>query len=1239
MSYKDTRDYKNYPNLPGRGDISVNYDPGIDEGLIGRADTSGVGLPHGGTYTNRAWMNVDQFNYLAGRLNSITHIKPYTFNDYYEMFPYESGSYVVPKNLYSVEFQKNEEDFSTISVPADTLDEALFGVSGVFKEDVSATFNGWMNGSEMRRSTDLCRGVACEGQEPTIYITSPREVLFWYKAQDYNVDGIIGSALDTGKDYTYNFGVINHKTGWWIKRSPEGWEDFEQWESVDAEIGSSAVNANATGPISGNWWMHRAKDLGIPIKDETDLPNNYVEEMEKHNTGISIGNHAYDINVTKTTGAIDFSDYSCFDITGVNGVFNTDWDADRQLTGGFHNMMRIKKYLPRTTKCEPSGSLTYRTVDHYTDGRVSGVDWTYQKTPAHYSGVISPIAGRGGTRDADNVATNLGRYYTNRIAPASATHYDDLDATPDYFYNDWLSDVSSTYNSSNGIGDSKNGYIWNSGFYTDNDIYLRKGYGYWDATNNRVTGDVWTNRGGHQYVVLPQDSNSFSTFSDIGAADAALWNSLTGVGDVSENTADGSDKVYQNKKFEGVFAGLHVGYNHGEVYQKPILRGRHLLLNKEQSQIDGVENANYYGHNLLNKSRIHKNAYEILPYPPKKNLEYGLQDPTGATGDLIDPTRLHDPLNGFVKTYWLDINDVKNKAAELGFRFEFRRLTVPFKFKNFNFTYEQKAFMRESGEAFVNEPTLDPDGVGAPAWYMARWNDPTDCTAADFCAPANSGIVQPNTDYFPTTQRANNGVYMQVPTHNDGNWKDTSWPNFVDNNPWGNDLEDGRHKGKYKNPINAIYGDGYDSQNVIYHVDKEVAQLGDYAGGTDDAPTWNEAVSHGGTVPGTLTDDDKRLFRFTGEAPSGTFNFSGLGYRPILKNSKQFVWATGEAETEWVRPVGIQERYTYKYGPETYSYDIHVLDYLAEQAQLNDKVDPWRMESISTWSGNYIYAYENAAPRGTVTQTMIINSGYQANQGGGVVTTWPSTADFKLAEATNTLSDSEAVGHTTQHYKARIYLSMLSAYDQSPILKVSAANDYKEWLSNIVLNLYPKYYFFQEHSDKEYAKNHAMFVYKQPDVKYLNFPSTAVDSGHGYEISVLDFANDTARLYPLIWGGDSSQNPFSLEGETKMSQLTHAKDKRFISNPYTYTRYRPITNTVPSFYTDFWPRENIYASGGYVQNLDFTVGSGQFLNFQDELGTSKGYKAAIQWYTNNAVVKPTGEHNDAYNATEMNWTY
>ena len=87
-------------------------------------------------------------------------------------------------------------------------------------------------------------------------------------------------------------------------------------------------------------------------------------------------------------------------------------------------------------------------------------------------------------------------------------------------------------------------------------------------------------------------------------------------------------------------------------------------------------------------------------------------DPTGA-GLKLDPNYLNDPFTRIVSTDWVSVEDVKKKAEELGFLFEFRRLTVPFKLQQFDFSIgDAKALIRHSGLALYQRSAYgETDGM------------------------------------------------------------------------------------------------------------------------------------------------------------------------------------------------------------------------------------------------------------------------------------------------------------------------------------------------------------------------------------------------------------------------------------------------------------------------------------------------------------------------------------------------
>ena len=111
-------DYKDSYEYNFGGSQGANYSPGDEDEYNGIAQRSEDRLAPDDSYTkneyntynapfNRAYLNVDQYNYLASRINSIKKVRPLTFEDHYKMYPYRSGSMIVPKDLYTIEWEVN----------------------------------------------------------------------------------------------------------------------------------------------------------------------------------------------------------------------------------------------------------------------------------------------------------------------------------------------------------------------------------------------------------------------------------------------------------------------------------------------------------------------------------------------------------------------------------------------------------------------------------------------------------------------------------------------------------------------------------------------------------------------------------------------------------------------------------------------------------------------------------------------------------------------------------------------------------------------------------------------------------------------------------------------------------------------------------------------------------------------------------------------------------------------------
>ena len=76
-----------------------------------------------GQFFTRIEHNADQYNFLAGLVNSINYVRPVTFTDHFPVFqPYTSGSHIVPKDCWNFE---TEYKINTLTSDTFTFDAGV----------------------------------------------------------------------------------------------------------------------------------------------------------------------------------------------------------------------------------------------------------------------------------------------------------------------------------------------------------------------------------------------------------------------------------------------------------------------------------------------------------------------------------------------------------------------------------------------------------------------------------------------------------------------------------------------------------------------------------------------------------------------------------------------------------------------------------------------------------------------------------------------------------------------------------------------------------------------------------------------------------------------------------------------------------------------------------------------------------------------------------------------------------
>ena len=151
-SYKDSYHYKY------GGAHSADYRPGGKGGVDWAEERKEIQKKN--TYFNRSYLNVDQYNYLASRINNIKKVRPLTFEDHYAMYPYRSGEMLVPKDLYTIEWEVDLINTNPINTAGGSAGQFL----GVYPNGL------YWGGSEDEAKQHYFRNNPAQSEEDIIYI-------------------------------------------------------------------------------------------------------------------------------------------------------------------------------------------------------------------------------------------------------------------------------------------------------------------------------------------------------------------------------------------------------------------------------------------------------------------------------------------------------------------------------------------------------------------------------------------------------------------------------------------------------------------------------------------------------------------------------------------------------------------------------------------------------------------------------------------------------------------------------------------------------------------------------------------------------------------------------------------------------------------------------------------------------------------------------------------------------------
>ena len=190
---------------------------------------------------------------------------------------------------------------------------------------------------------------------------------------------------------------------------------------------------------------------------------------------------------------------------------------------------------------------------------------------------------------------------------------------------------------------------------------------------------------------------------------------------------------------------------------------------------------------------------------------------------------------------------------------------------------------------------------------------------------------------------------------------------------------------------------------------------------------------------GTIHSNDEFALQYAGTQPTSLtnpkFSFQVTGYYPRVEKLKTWIYATGESETTWVRPMGTDliMHINRPCGKMNYFYqtDFGKATTRLPDGASQDVSNPWRIETLNDDTGNYMWDVGNL-PLNTIVTT--------------------DTADL------------DGDPHTPEEQIKNVWwVPCLYTYGSNPIFKASAVGEvdkdgreFSEWLGGQKLNLYPK---------------------------------------------------------------------------------------------------------------------------------------------------------------------------------------
>lgn len=1143
------------------------------------------GTPYGNTgeFFTRVPHNVDQYNYLAGLVNSIDVIKPVSFIDHFPHFePYTSGHFIVPKDLWSFETKINKKSFETITLTYE---------SGVTWPVIRSGMVESGNSTDLFGATEVNPGEMGsfvgnpEHGNPAsnLGITHEDDLVSYYRYNSQtdgngdhniwvinfvrNITGYVSSFVHSRYGTEYNLATIRDAGAYdgSMRYSNLLFEANWMYDKFNAGVVSDGNIAIHEKPMWKTW----AERMGMSVSSQTDLPNvagqDFGTYFEKSGNSLEIYSAIYDYQI-KGVGKPVASDSNFSDTTGLGilrGARFTDNNVSPPVSyevtswPGFTDVLKTDFY---PTQPVGGDSLTHYTgllkrpetsqSFYATSGEV-----TLEKFTKNLIDPEAYVVAQGVNIDMHN-SRGLPLQENRSIVGDKQTEVDWIvkkekcsngkwvglgygnqtlceDGVSGPSQNAWVDSTTLPFTHSYvySIGNFKGGdnFLWSEDTVNVDQKYKNHGlYGLGKSYEGTApTGSA------HLEGVRRLTASTHSSYfwgdpmltcqrvdQEIDITDTYCCPKYWYSGGNS-NFKHPVNECWANSKWVTKLGGLNVGY---EPWYNPLLKGfndlsednnilkaKNLLINTPYPQDEVgfnvfLDESTWYG-NVYGDPH-HWNSYSLPPYKGAKN-KFGFD------------------ANGVEDFYWVKTNEIKQVADKLGLPLELRRMSVPYKFKEFNFTYTptQKSII-PTGDIVYDKrigSVMNGDWTTYGNWISAsKYND--------ILRTAPMNTIGDEVDPKPS-------AWTKARVRQDHITSD--------------------------NHANRYDWEGYNSWIGMYWLDTAGYQASDFG-----EYNFDQALPNG--------DIDKSgLLKINGNVDpnSPLVTVSDVtGYSPIVKQVGQFILAEDIHEAEWVRPIPLGHHYNVLGSNNSFKdFPLYSCDFVKSS---NDLMKA-HLKTTATWSGNWNYGFwlqNDESPNWPENMMMEV-----------VDEEYPNTADGYSHVGYNKISA----------YRTYWFWGMKQFYD-NPINEILVdSDDYKKHISSIILNLYPKNLVLEQIDEINSGVGSAVFRHYHSDAIYLD---RGDDENYNWDNSVSwIFGRPDRKFGQRLWTNGNYTKPNKAENpqEVIVEQFgklgvesgfyrykygqgpTNTTSELPLSGSYAFSEAgRPmVPNPVPLVETEFLKRE------------------------------------------------------------------